>query len=436
MVKVRNDAIRIVTLGCSKNTVDSEYLLGHLAAGTRNVIAGEEGGTASVVVINTCGFILDAKKESIDKILAFVDQKQAGKINKVFVMGCLSERYKDDLAREIPEIDGIFGVHEMGRVLAALGTDFRKELVGERRLTTPSHYAYLKISEGCDRQCSFCAIPRIRGAHTSRNITSILEEAEYLVNKGVKEIILIAQDLTYFGIDIHKKRLLPELVDKMAVLKGIEWLRLHYAYPAGFPAELLQVIKAHPNVCKYIDIPIQHISDRILDSMNRGLSGVQTRKLLETIRSVLPGAAIRTTIIAGYPGETDHEFSELYEFIRQFRFDRLGVFTYSHEENTPAYKLKNDIPQKVKSQRASELMHLQESISLDLNKRKVGKTFKVLIDGKEDRFYVGRTEFDSPEVDHEVLIPVEKKQLKTGCFYDVAISGAESFDLFGEVLST
>jgi ribosomal protein S12 methylthiotransferase len=423
--------IRIVTLGCSKNTVDSELLMGQLAAGGKKVLSGEEGDSALVVVINTCGFILDAKKESIGKILGYVDQKQKGNVKKVYVMGCLAERYRTDLIREIPEIDGIFGVNELPEILSSLGVNLRKELAGERLLTTPSHYAYLKISEGCDRHCSFCAIPLIRGRHMSKPMENIIREAETLAADGVRELILIAQDLTCYGVDNYHKRKLPELVEKLASIKSLEWIRLHYAYPAGFPVKLLKVLNSHPNVCNYIDIPIQHINDRVLRSMKRGITGRQTRKLLDSIRTLLPGVAIRTTLITGYPGETDNEFIELVDFIKQFKFDRLGVFPYSHEEGTPAYRLKDDIPEKIKKQRVGELMQVQEEISFELNQNKLGKVYKVLIDEEEGDYYVGRTEFDSPEVDQEVLIGKKGNSLTTGRFYPVMITGAESFDLYG-----
>ena len=429
-----NRKIKVVTLGCSKNTVDSEVLMGKFKANGQTIIPDFSEALGDTVIINTCGFINDAKQESIDTILNYVEAKKNGKLKEVVVMGCLSERYKETLLKEIPEIDAIFGVNEQTNILKTFGVDYKSELVGERLLTTPSHFAYMKISEGCDRQCSFCAIPLIRGKHISRPQEYLLEEAKSLTSKGVKEIILIAQDLTYYGLDIYKKRKLPELVSKLTEIEGLEWLRLHYTYPTGFPLELLDVIANNEKVCNYIDIPVQHISNTILASMKRNITSTQTLNLLDKIKSILPDAAIRTTLITGYPGESDNDFRELKDFIKTFKFDRLGIFTYSHEEDTPAFKLNDDIPEEVKQQRAAEIMEIQEEISLEKNRAKIGKTYKVIIDRIEAGYYIGRTQYDSPEVDNEVLIPTSNdKILEIGKFYQVHITDAESFDLFGVV---
>ncbi|MCX6234400.1 MAG: 30S ribosomal protein S12 methylthiotransferase RimO [Bacteroidetes bacterium] len=429
----QTDRIKIITLGCPKNKVDSEILMRQLQAGRIPVLNEFSEETGDIILINTCGFIHDAKEESIDIILQYLKAKEKGYVRKVIVMGCLAQRYQSELQKELPEIDGLFGVNQLENILASLGADYKKELIGERVLTTPSHYAYLKVSEGCDRQCSFCAIPSIRGRHASKPLDDILREAEWLASSGVKELILIAQDLTYYGLDLFKKRTLPELVDKLSQIAGIQWIRLHYTYPAGFPVELLDVMKKHDQICKYIDMPVQHISNRILTSMKRTISARETWNLLTLIRKTLPDAAIRTTLILGYPGETEKEFNELSSFIKDFRFDRLGVFTYSHEENTPAFKLIDDIPLEVKKKRADEIMQIQEVISLELNNNKIGKTFKIVIDRKEGDYFIGRTEYDSPEIDNEVLIKADSFKLTTGQFYPVRITDADSFDLFGEV---
>ncbi|RLD32453.1 MAG: 30S ribosomal protein S12 methylthiotransferase RimO, partial [Bacteroidetes bacterium] len=384
--------------------------------------------------VNTCGFINDAKEESIDTILSAVEAKKAGNVQKVYVTGCLSERYKKELSGEISQVDGFFGVNELPGVLNALDVDYKKELVGERLLTTPKHYAYLKISEGCDRTCSFCAIPLIRGKHISKSIEEIVKEAAFLASKGVKEVMLIAQDLTYYGLDMYKKRKISELVQKIAEVEGIEWIRLHYAYPAGFPEELLEVIKNNPKVCQYLDIPLQHISDPILSSMKRAHGRSETIRLVEKIRKELPEAAIRTTFIVGYPGETEEDFNQLMDFVKSYSFDRLGVFQYSPEEGTSAFALVDNVPAKVKQERADRLMMLQQEISFALNKEKEGRVFRTIIDRKEGGYYIGRTEFDSPEVDNEVLIPTENKKLDTGSFYNVKITRAEFYDLYGEVV--
>jgi ribosomal protein S12 methylthiotransferase len=424
----------MVSMGCAKNLVDSELLMKQLEANQfRLVFDPADTKGIDTAIINTCGFINDAKQESIDTILQFVQAKKDNQIEHVYVMGCLSERYRDKLQCEIPEVDAFFGVNDLEKIIGHIGGTFKKQLLGERKITTPSHYAYVKIAEGCDRKCSFCAIPMIRGNHVSRPIEDIVGEVTHLVASGVKEINIIAQDTTYYGLDLYKKRLLPELLDTLANIGGLEWIRLHYTYPDGFPPELLKVIETHSNICNYIDIPLQHISDRILKSMRRGLDGAKTRKLVDSVRNAIPGVAIRTTFITGYPGETRKEFEELRNFIEEARFDRLGVFTYSHEEDTDAFQLKDTVPAKLKQQRAEELMAIQEEISLSLNRDKVGNTMKILIDRMEGDYYIGRTESDSPEVDNEVLIPVSGSRLETGAFCNVKITKAESFDLIAEL---
>lgn len=423
--------ISIITLGCSKNTVDSEVLMHQLQTSGYEVKHNPdlvEGGT---VIINTCGFINDAKEESIDTILDFAEARKQNDIQKLFVMGCLSQRYRSQLEKEIHEVDAFYGVSDLPLILKSFDVDYRKNLVGERAVTTPGHYAYLKVSEGCDRSCSFCAIPLIRGKHISKTIGEIVEEAEFLASKGVKELMLIAQDLTYYGLDIYKKRALADLLIQLDKVEGIEWIRLHYAYPAGFPDDVIGVIKSSGKICNYLDIPLQHISDHILKSMKRGHSGEQTRNLIAKLRKEIPGMALRTTMIVGYPGETEADFEDLKSFVVASKFERLGVFTYSHEEDTPAYTLADDIPDEVKQERAAELMALQESISFELNENKIGQTLKVIIDRKEGDYWVGRSEFDSPEVDNEILIPTEH-DLKLGSYFKIKITGAEAFDLFGE----
>ena len=421
--------INLITLGCSKNLVDSEVLMGQL--GNKYQIIHDSDEKSDVVIINTCGFIHDAKEESIDTILRAVESKKSGDLKKVFVMGCLSQRYKKDLQEEIDNVDGFFGVNELPQILKSLHVDYKKELVGERKLTTPAHYAYLKISEGCDRTCSFCAIPLIRGKHKSKTKEEIIDEAHYLASKGVKELLLIAQDLTYYGIDIYRKRELADLVRQISEVEGIRWIRLHYLYPHAFPDDLLKEMVENPKVCKYVDIPLQHISDRILRSMNRRIDSKGTISLIERIKGEVPDVAIRTTMIVGYPGETEDEFQELMDFVRKYRFDRLGVFTYSAEEHTQAFLLEDDVPEEVKQDRADRLMMLQQEISFELNKEKEGKTFLTLIDRIEGDHYIGRTESDSPEVDNEVLIPVDGNDLEVGGFYDITITKADFFDLYG-----
>ena len=419
----------MVTLGCSKNVYDSEVLMGQLKAGGKEVVHEKEG---NIVVINTCGFINNAKEESINTILDYVQQKEAGLVDKVFVMGCLSERYKPDLEKEIPDVDQYFGTSELPALLKVLGADYKHELIGERLTTTPKNYAYLKISEGCDRPCSFCAIPLMRGAHISTPIDDLVTEAEKLAAKGVKELILIAQDITYYGLDLYKKRALADLLRALVKVEGIEWIRIHYAFPTGFPMDVLEVMKTEPKICNYLDIPLQHISDKILTSMKRGTTQEKTTKLLNKFREAVPEMAIRTTLIVGYPGETEEDFQALKDFVKAMRFDRLGCFTYSHEENTTAYELTDDVPEEVKLQRANEIMELQSQISWELNQEKVGKTFRCLIDRKEGNYFVGRTEYDSPDVDNEVLIDAKKHYVKIGDFTDVKIIEAADYDLYGE----
>jgi len=423
--------INIITLGCSKNLVDSEVLMNQVQNDYEVVYDSNE--KAEVIVINTCGFIHDAKEESIDTILNAIELKKTGETKKVIVTGCLSERYKKELTKELEGVDGIFGVNELPEILNSLNVDYKKELVGERLLTTPKHYAYLKISEGCDRNCSFCAIPLIRGKHISKSKEELVSEVEFLASKGVKEVILIAQDLTYYGVDNYKKRELPDLLNRISKVEGIEWIRLHYTYPANFPKGLLKVMRDNPKVCSYMDMPLQHISSRILRSMKRGLGGEKTIELVNNIKKEVPDVALRTTIIVGYPGETEQEFGELMEFVKQSKFERLGVFTYSPEEDTSAFKLNDDVPDDVKEDRKDRLMMLQQEISYNLNKQKVGSSIKVIIDRKEENNFIGRTEYDSPEVDNEVIINQYKTELSIGSFYNVTITDSDFFDLYGEV---
>lgn len=429
---LKKNKINVVTLGCSKNVYDSEVLMGQLRANDQEVVHEEEG---NVVVINTCGFIANAKEESVNTILEYVQQKEAGNVDKVFVTGCLSERYKPDLQKEIPDVDQYFGTTELPALLKALGADYKHELVGERLTTTPKNYAYLKIAEGCDRPCSFCAIPIMRGKHRSTPIEDLVTEAEKLAADGVKELILIAQDLTYYGLDLYKKRALAELLEALVQVEGIEWIRLHYAFPTGFPMEVLEVMKREPKVCNYIDIPLQHIADPILKSMRRGTTMAKTNKLLDAFREAVPGMAIRTTLIVGYPGETEDDFQTLKQWVIDQRFERLGCFTYSHEENTHAYRLEDDVPEEVKMARANEIMEIQSQISWELNQSKIGQEFRVVIDRKEGNYFVGRTEFDSPDVDNEVLIPAGDNYLRTGAYYQVRVNDAADFDLYAQVIT-
>jgi len=428
---IKKNKINVVTLGCSKNVYDSEVLMGQLKANNKEVVHEEDG---NIVVINTCGFINNAKEESVNTILEYVKKKQEGDVDKVFVTGCLSERYKPDLQKEIPDVDQYFGTTELPGLLKALGADYKHELIGERLTTTPKNYAYLKIAEGCDRPCSFCAIPLMRGKHRSTPIEEIVIEAEKLAANGVKELILIAQDLTYYGLDLYKKRNLAELLQHLVKVDGIEWIRLHYAFPTGFPMDVLDVMKKEPKICNYIDIPLQHISDTILKSMRRGTTKEKTTKLLKEFRELVPEMTIRTTLIVGYPGETEEDFQTLKNWVQDMRFERLGCFTYSHEENTHAYKLEDDVPEEVKQQRSNEIMEIQSQISWELNQAKIGQEFKVVIDRKEGNYFVGRTEFDSPDVDNEVLIDGTQTYLKTSEFVNVRITEAEDFDLYAEVI--
>ena len=426
---LKKNKINVITLGCSKNTYDSEVLMGQLKASGKDVAHEQEG---NIVVINTCGFIDNAKEESVNTILEYVAKKEEGIVDKVFVTGCLSERYRPDLEKEIPNVDQYFGTTELPLLLKALGADYKHELLGERLTTTPKNYAYLKIAEGCDRPCSFCAIPLMRGTHVSQSIEKLVREAEGLAKNGVKELILIAQDLTYYGLDLYKKRNLAELLENLAKVEGIEWIRLHYAFPTGFPMDVLDLMKREPKICNYIDIPLQHISDNILKSMKRGTTKEKTTKLLQEFRERVPGMAIRTTLIVGYPGETREDFETLRDWVQEMKFERLGCFTYSHEENTGAYVLEDDVPQEVKQARAAEIMDLQSQISWDLNQEKIGQTFKCVIDRKEGQHFIGRTEFDSPDVDNEVLVDASKYYLKTGDFVNLKVTDATEFDLYAE----
>jgi len=434
VIKKKNKTINVISLGCSKNLVDSELLMGQLKANGQNVVFEKNLDEADTVIINTCGFINDAKQESIDTILQAISAKEKGLIKNVFVMGCLSQRYKNELSDEIQGIDGIFGVNEFPAILNHLEIKHIKELTGERLLTTPSHFAYLKIAEGCDRHCAFCAIPLIRGRNISRTIEDIVSEARLLADKGVKELILIAQDLTYYGIDIYHKRRLADLLRELITIEKIEWIRLQYTYPAGFPEDVLEIMNQSSKICKYIDIPLQHISDSILKSMLRNHSQEETRNLITSIRQKLPSVAIRTTLIVGFPGETHKNFEELKQFVMDSRFDRLGVFTYSPEEGTPAYLLKDDVSERIKRERMEEIMQIQQDISLEINRNKIGKIFKVIFDRIEGDYFVGRTEFDSPEVDNEVLVPMNEKDLSLGNFANVKITSADNFDLYGTTI--
>jgi ribosomal protein S12 methylthiotransferase len=431
----KKNKINVVTLGCSKNIYDSEVLMGQLQANGKEVThEAAERDEGRIIVINTCGFIDNAKQESIDTILHYAEKKERGDVDQVFVTGCLSERYKPDLQKEIPDIDAWFGTRDLPLLLKALGADYKHELVGERLTTTPRHYAYLKIAEGCDRPCSFCAIPLMRGGHKSTPIEDLVLESKKLAAKGVKELILIAQDLTYYGLDLYKERRLADLLRELVKVEGIEWIRLHYLFPTGFPEDVLDVIREEPKVCNYIDIPLQHIADPILKSMRRGTTKERTNKLLDDMRTKVPGITIRTTLILGYPGETEEDFEVVKDWVTTQRFDRLGVFTYSHEENTHAYNLEDDVPDAVKKQRAEEVMALQADISRELNQQKIGKQFRVLLDRKEGDWYIGRTEFDSPDVDNEVYISATENYLRLGDFAQVEIYSAEEYDLFGRVI--
>ena len=428
--------INVITLGCSKNTVDSEHLMAQLAAAGYELEHDSDRGDADVVVINTCGFIGDAKKESIDTILAAVRAKEEGLIERLFVVGCLSERYADELREEIPEVDEYFGVNDWADIVAALGGQHRAELATERVLTTPSHYAYLKISEGCNWLCGYCAIPLIRGKHISVPMETILEEARRLAERGVKELMVIAQDTTYYGIDLYGRRRLADLLSELCRIEGIEWIRLHYAYPAAFPEDVIEVMAREPKICKYLDIPFQHISDKMLSAMKRRHTKAEAMELIERLRRQIPDIALRTTLLVGYPGETLEDVAELEEFVREVRFDRLGVFPYSEEEGTySATELTDDVSEEEKERRAARIMQIQEQISLENNLSRVGRVMRVIVDSRQGDYYVARSEYDSPEVDQEILIPCELRQLRRGCFYDVRITGAEDYDLFGEVIA-
>ncbi len=431
---LRQDKVNVITLGCSKNLVDSEDMITQLRANDFEVVHDSNEEDANVIIVNTCGFIDLAKEESVNTILQYAEVKKEGRIDKLYVTGCLSQRYKDDLEKEIPEVDAYFGTLELPGLLAKLNADYKHELIGERALTTPQHFAYLKISEGCNRTCSFCAIPLMRGKHVSKPIEALVKEAENLARMGVKELMLIAQELTYYGLDIYKERQLPQLLHALSAVEGIEWIRLHYAYPSKFPMEVFTAMAELPEVCNYLDIPLQHASDTVLERMRRQITQAETRALIEHARKQVPNIAIRTTMLVGFPGETEEEFQQLCDFVREMRFDRLGVFQYSHEEDTRAYELPDDVPAEVKAERANRLMEIQQQISLDCNEAKVGQTFRVLFDRKEGEYFVGRTEFDSPEVDNEVLVPAAKYFVRIGDFAQVRITEASDYDLYGEVI--
>ena len=432
-VDVEGQGIGVVTLGCSKNVVDSEVLVGQLRTGGQRITHEQDGdiGGARTVVINTCGFIDRAKEQSVQSILDWVARKQEGEVDRVFVTGCLSQRYRDDLIKEIPDVDGFFGTHDMPDLVGALGVEFREDLVGEREPSTESHYAYLKVSEGCNRGCSFCAIPLMRGKHVSRTLESLVDETRFLVAKGVKEVILIAQDLTYYGLDLYGERTLKTLLEQLSDVEGLEWLRLHYAYPSGFPVDVLPVIRERANICNYLDMPVQHASNAVLKRMRRAITRERTEELFTKIREDVPGIAIRSTLLVGHPGETDDDHREMMEFLERMRLDRVGAFIYSHEENTHSYSFEDDVPAEVKQQRFDEVMLLQQRISLELNASRVGTTMRTLIDRQDGDTFVGRTEYDSPEVDNEVR--VHGQELDIGSFYPVNITGAEEYDLVGVV---
>ena len=430
---LKKNKINVVTLGCSKNIFDSEVMMTQLQANNYEVEHESKVEDAEIVIINTCGFIDNAKQESIDTILTYSNAKTEGKVDKVYVTGCLSERYREQLEKEIPNVDAFFGTRELPRLLKTLKADYKKELIGERLITTPNHYAYFKIAEGCDRPCSFCAIPLMRGKHVSTPIEELVFNAKQLAAQGVKELILIAQDLTYYGLDIYKERRLGQLIDQLADIEGIEWIRLHYAFPTGFPMDVLDVMKRRKNVANYIDIPLQHISDNMLKSMRRGTTMAKTNALIKEFRKAVPEMAIRTTLIAGYPGETEEDYQQMEDWVKEMRFDRLGIFTYSHEENTHAHKLDDNVPEDVKHQRANRIMEIQSSISFEMNQEKVGNTYRVLFDRAEGEYFIGRTEFDSPEVDNEVLV-LKDQFVRIGDFANVKIHRAEEFDLYGDVV--
>ncbi len=430
---LKKNKVNVVTLGCSKNIYDSEVLMAQLKANKFEVEHEAKQDDSEIVIINTCGFIDNAKQESIDTILRFAQAKKDGQVDKVYVTGCLSQRYKDELEQEIPEVDAYFGTRDLPRMLKTLKADYMHELVGERLLTTPSHYAYFKIAEGCDRPCSFCAIPIMRGGHRSTPIEDLVKQAQGLAAKGVKELMLIAQDLTYYGLDIYKKRALAELVDRLADVEGIEWIKLHYAFPTGFPMDVLDVMKNRSNVCNYLDMPLQHGSTNMLKAMRRGTTREKTEQLIADIRDRVPGIAIRTTLIAGYPGETEADFQEMYDFVEKSQFERLGIFTYSHEENTHAHKFADDVSAELKRERADTIMELQSGISYNLNQKHIGQVRKVLFDRAEGEYFIGRTEFDSPEVDNEVLIKAKDNYVRIGDFAPILITSADHYDLYGKL---
>jgi ribosomal protein S12 methylthiotransferase len=431
----RPTKVNLVTLGCSKNLVDSENILTQLHANNINASHEAQNDEANIIIVNTCGFIEQAKEESIETILAYAQAKEEGLIDKLYVTGCLSERYKEDLQRDIPNVDAFFGTRDLPLLLKKFKADYKQELVGERFITTPRHYAYMKIAEGCDRPCSFCAIPLMRGSHVSTPMETLVQQAKNFAKQGTKEIILIAQDLTYYGLDIYKKRNLSELLTQLADVEGIDWIRLQYAYPAGFPLDILDTINKHSNICKYLDMPLQHASTRILkDVMRRGITRQKTEDLIKTIRQTVPNIALRTTLIVGHPTETEEDFEEMCEFVETQRFERLGVFTYSHEDNTHSFTYQDDVPAETKQERADTIMEIQQHISDELNQEKVGKTFKVLFDRKENNYFIGRTEFDSPEVDNEVLVKADKDTyIRLGDFTNVTITEAMEFDLYGKI---
>lgn len=431
---LKQNKVNVVTLGCSKNLVDSEVLMGQLRANDFDVTHESTKNDASIVIINTCGFIDNAKQESIETILHYAREKEKGNIDKLIVTGCLSERYKPDLEKEITNVDSYFGTRDLPLLLKTLGADYKHELIGERMLTTPRHFAYMKISEGCDRPCSFCAIPLMRGKHISKPIEALVAEAKELAKKGTKEILLIAQDSTYYGLDIYKDRKLAALLENLSDVEGIEWIRLHYAFPSGFPLDVLDVMRERNNICKYIDIPLQHISDTMLKSMRRGTTEAKTYALIDQFREKVPGIALRTTLISGYPGETQEDHEAMLRFVEKAKFDRLGIFNYSHEENTHAYLLEDDVPDEIKQERSEAVMAVQQGISEEINSLKVGETFKVLFDRKEGEYFVGRTEFDSPEVDNEVLVDAKENYVRVGDFAQVKITSSSAFDLYGDII--
>jgi len=427
--------INVVTLGCSKNIYDSEILMGQLKGNQFDVVhEAEKLASDDIIVINTCGFIDNAKQESIDTILQYSELKDQGKVGKVIVTGCLSERYKPELEAEIGNVDAWFGTNDLQNLLTSVGADYKHELIGERLLTTPTHFAYFKIAEGCNRPCSFCAIPLMRGKHLSQPIEKLIKDAQNLAKNGTKELILIAQDLTYYGLDLYGKRNLDELLRNLSDVEGVEWIRLQYAYPSGFPMEILDVMNERENICNYLDMPLQHISDNMLKSMRRGITKQKTIDLVNAIRDKVPNLALRTTLITGYPGETEQDFEEMQQWVEETRFDRLGCFTYSHEEKTHAYALVDDVPDETKQERADTIMELQQGISFEKNQEKIGNTYKVLVDKKDGNYFVGRTEFDSPEVDNEVLIDAKKDYATIGSFVNVMIDSAEDFDLYGHIV--